>query len=477
MHRRNFLKNSLLFTGGLMLAGSSSFAISKDMKYISNRPAVDKRNFTSKAVEKTIARVKKSIANPELAWMFENCFPNTIDTTVQFSMKDGKPDSFVITGDINAMWLRDSTAQVWPYLPLVNDDKQLKLLFQGLINRQTWCINVDPYANAFNFDDSHESHWKSDNTDMKNEIHERKWEIDSLCYPIRLAYHYWKNTGDTSCFDGEWQKAMHAVVDTFKDQQRKDGKGNYMFLRVTDRFYDNLPGVGYGNPVNPVGLIVSSFRPSDDATLFPFLIPSNYFAVVSLKQMAELLNELGIKSELAKDALALAKEVEEALEKYAIADHMDFGKTIAFEADGFGNRMFMDDANIPNLISLPYLGAMDAEDPIYKNTRKFVFSESNPWFFKGEYAEGVGGPHVGVDMIWPMSIVMRAMTSDDDKEIAECLQMLVKTHAGTGFMHETFHKDKPEHFTRSWFAWANTLFGELVLKVYNERKHILKEMV
>jgi meiotically up-regulated gene 157 (Mug157) protein len=292
-----------------------------------------------------------------------------------------------------------------------------------------------------------------------------------------LAYHYWKNTGDTSCFDGEWQKAMQAVVDTFKDQQRKDGKGNYMFLRVTDRFYDNLPCVVYGNPVNPVGLIVSSFRPSDDATLFPFLIPSNYFAVVSLKQMAELLNELGIKSELAKDALALAKEVEEALEKYAIAEHMDFGKTIAFEADGFGNRMFMDDANIPNLISLPYLGAMDAEDPIYKNTRKFVFSESNPWFFKGEYAEGVGGPHVGVDMIWPMSIVMRAMTSDDDKEIAECLQMLVKTHAGTGFMHETFHKDKPEHFTRSWFAWANTLFGELVLKVYNERKHILKEMV
>ncbi|RZT91870.1 hypothetical protein EV201_3088 [Ancylomarina subtilis] len=473
MKRRNFLKNSMLFTGGLLLAGGQSFALSKDLIYISNRPKQSERKFVSKAVDKTINKIKRSINNQELGWMFENCFPNTLDTTVKYSEIDGKPDSFVITGDIDAMWLRDSTAQVWPYLPLVEDDKDLKKLFRGLINRQAKCINIDPFANAFNFDKVQKGHWDTDVTDMKPEIYERKWEIDSLCYPIRLAYHYWKTTGDTVCFDATWQNAMQIIVDTFKDQQRKNNQGSYSFLRVTDRFYDNLPGVGFGNPINPVGLIVSSFRPSDDATLFPFLIPSNYFAVVSLKQMSEMLLSLGVKKSLAKEAKDLAKEVETALDKYAISEHLDFGEIMAFEADGFGNQMFMDDANIPNLLSLPYLGVMDLDNPIYKNTRNFVLSKSNPWFFKGKVAEGVGGPHVGLDMIWPMSIIMRAMTSTDDDEIKSCIEMLIKTHAGTGFMHETFHKDNPEKFSRSWFAWANTLFGELILKLYKERPNLL----
>jgi meiotically up-regulated gene 157 (Mug157) protein len=473
MKRRNFLKNSLLFTGGMLLAGSQSFAISKDLKYVTNRPEASKRKFVSKSVDKTIAKVKKAISNQELAWMFENCFPNTLDTTVKYSEINGKPDSFVITGDIDAMWLRDSTAQVWPYLPLVDGDKDLKKLFRGLINRQANCINIDPFANAFNFGKVQKGHWDTDVTNMKPEIYERKWEIDSLCYPIRLAYHYWKSTGDTVCFDSNWQNAMQSILDTFKDQQRKENKGSYSFLRITDRFYDNLPGVGFGNPTKPVGLIVSSFRPSDDATLFPFLIPSNYFAVTSLKQMAEMLQSLGVKDKLANDATKLANEVETALEKYAINEHLDFGKVIAFEADGFGNQMFMDDANIPNLLSLPYLGAMDLENPLYQRTRNFVLSENNPWFFKGEAAEGVGGPHVGADMIWPMSIIMRAMTSTDETEIKTCVEMLIKTHAETGFMHETFHKDNPEKFSRSWFAWANTLFGELILKIYKEKPHIL----
>ncbi len=476
MKRRNFIKNSLLFTGGLALVGAPNLVSAKNLKYVSQRPESSKRQFVSKAVDKTIAKVKKSISNQELAWMFENCFPNTLDTTVKYSEIDGKPDSFVITGDINAMWLRDSTAQVWPYLPLVNGDKDLKKLFRGLINRQTKCINIDPFANAFNFDKVQKGHWDTDVTDMKPEIYERKWEIDSLCYPIRLAYHYWKSTGDTACFETSWLDAMQTIVDTFKDQQRKEDNGSYSFLRVTDRFYDNLPGIGYGNPTNPVGLIVSSFRPSDDATFFPFLIPSNYFAVTSLKQMAEMLQAFGLKSQLAKDAEELAKEVETALEKYATSNHLNYGEIIAFEADGFGNQMFMDDANIPNLLSLPYLGAMDLDNPIYQNTRKFVLSENNPWFFKGKAAEGVGGPHVGEDMIWPMSIIMRAMTSTDENEIKECLSMLIKTHAGTGFMHETFHKDNPEKFSRSWFAWANTLFGELILKIYNERPSILSNI-
>ncbi|WP_321516416.1 glycoside hydrolase family 125 protein [Marinifilum fragile] len=475
MKRRTFLRNSLLFTGGLSLVGTKGFAISKDLKYISNRPEANKRNFVSKAVDNKIREVKKAIANEELAWMFENCFPNTLDTTVTYSEESGKPDSFVITGDIHAMWLRDSTAQVWPYLPLVNDDDQLQKLFQGLIHRQSNCINIDPYANAFN-KGAEGSHWESDLTDMKPELHERKWEIDSLCYAIRLAYHYWKKTGDTSCFDSDWVNAMKLVVRTFKEQQRKENQVPYRFARSTSKPTDTLPGNGYGNPIKPVGLIVSSFRPSDDATILPFLIPSNYFAVVSLKQLNEILNHLNIEKELADSALEMAKEVELALEKYASSNHLNKGETLAFEVDGFGNQMYMDDANIPSLLSLPYLGALDAKSSLYQNTRKFILSDNNPWFFTGEYGEGIGGPHVGVNMIWPMSIIMRAMTSDKDMEIINCVKTLMRTHADTGFMHETFHKDDPMNFTRSWFAWANTLFGELILKIYNERPHLLKQV-
>ncbi len=390
MKRRTFLRNSLLFTGGLSLVGTKGFAISKDLKYISNRPEANKRNFVSKAVDNKIREVKKAIANEELAWMFENCFPNTLDTTVTYSEENGKPDSFVITGDIHAMWLRDSTAQVWPYLPLVNDDDQLQKLFQGLINRQSNCINIDPYANAFN-KGAEGSHWESDLTDMKPELHERKWEIDSLCYAIRLAYHYWKKTGDTSCFDSDWVNAMKLVVKTFKEQQRKENQGPYRFARNTSKPTDTLPGNGYGNPIKPVGLIVSSFRPSDDATILPFLIPSNYFAVVSLKQLNEILNHLNIEKELADSALEMAKEVELALENYASSNHLNKGETLAFEVDGFGNQMHMDDANIPSLLSLPYLGALDAKSSLYQNTRMFILSDNNPWFFKGEYGEGIGG--------------------------------------------------------------------------------------
>nr|WP_320119232.1 glycoside hydrolase family 125 protein [uncultured Marinifilum sp.] len=475
MKRRTFLRNSLLFTGGISLIGAQGFAINKDLKYISNRPELSNRNFVSTAVDKKISEVKMAIANQELAWMFENCFPNTLDTTVSYSEDNGKSDSFVITGDIHAMWLRDSTAQVWPYLPLINEDEKLQKLFQGLINRQTKCVNIDSYANAFN-KGAEGSHWESDQTDMKPELHERKWEIDSLCYTIRLAYHYWKKTGDTSCFDADWIEAVKAIVKTFKEQQRKENQGPYKFARNTSKSTDTLPGNGYGNPIKPVGLIVSSFRPSDDATILPFLIPSNYFAVVSLKQMTEMLNHLGIEKELAKSAREMAEEVQSALEKYASSNHLNMGETLAFEVDGFGNQMYMDDANIPSLLSLPYLGAIDANSSLYQNTRKFILSENNPWFFVGKYAKGIGGPHVGVNMIWPMSIIMRAMTSDNNEEIEDCLKTLIRTHADTGFMHETFHKDDPKNFTRSWFAWANTLFGELIFKIYNERPEMLKKI-
>lgn len=451
-------------------AVADAAAVTADSKYDTNRrPAPADRLFVSKAVEDEIARVKSLLTNRQLAWMFENCFPNTIDTTVHFRMLDGNPDTFVYTGDIHAMWLRDSGAQVWPYLQLANKDEQLRLMLEGVVRRQLMCINLDPYANAFN-DGPVGSYWESDNTDMKPELHERKWEIDSLCYVIRLAYEYWKVTGDDSVFDETWLKAVNNILTTFIQQQRKDGVGPYRFTRKTDRSTDTLNNNGLGAPVNPVGLIVSCFRPSDDATTLQFLVPSNLFAVTSLRKAAEILSVVNKDEELAAKCTALANEVENAIKKYAVVDHPEFGKIYAFEVDGFGNALLMDDANVPSLLALPYLGDVDVDDPVYRNTRRFVWSTSNPYFFKGKAAEGIGGPHVGYDMIWPMSIMMKAFTSTDDAEIKQCIETLMTTHNGTGFMHESFHKDNPSNFTRDWFAWQNTLFGELILKLVNDGK-------
>lgn len=471
--RRNFLKRGTLGLAALAInpswAKESLQSQVSSKGYVSKRPLLNKRNFQSKAVEETILRIKSKIKDPKLAWMFENCFPNTLDTTVKFSMSKGKPDTFVITGDIDAMWLRDSSAQVWPYLTLVNSDNHLKQMIAGVINRQTQCILIDPYANAFNPKPMPNGEWMGD-TGMKPMLHERKWEIDSLCYPIRLAYNYWKETNDTSVFDSDWRKAMSLVVKTFKEQQRKEGLGPYRFLRKTDRALDTVPNSGYGHPVRPDGLIVSSFRPSDDATTFGFLVPSNLFAITSLRQLAEISKKVTKDVSFEQECLALADEVEVAVKKHAIVEHPTRGQIYAFEVDGYGNAYFMDDANVPSLLAMPYLGTIDKKDPIYKNTRNFVLSEDNPYFFKGTAGEGIGGPHIGYDMIWPMSIIMRAMTSNDDKEIKHCITMLRNTDAGTGFMHESFNKDNPEKFTREWFAWVNTLFGELILKLEKENK-------
>ena len=472
MHRKQFLQRSAVITSGILLRPSLSFATGNEFPVV--RIPESQRKFKSMAVEKAIVEVKTKTANKEIAWLFENCFPNTLDTTVDFEMINGKPDTYVITGDIDAMWLRDSTAQVWPYLTLTKDDQDLHQLVTGVINRQVKCILKDPYANAFYKDENKRGEWKDDLTDMKPGLHERKWEIDSLCYPIRLSYHYWKITGDKQAFDGQWKEAIALIVKTFREQQRKNGNGPYSFQRSTSWATDGVPLAGYGYPVKPVGLICSTFRPSDDATIYNFLIPSNFFAVVSLKQAAEMVKALHGDAALSNECNALAKEVEQALKQYATVTHPQFGKVYAYEVNGFGSYNLMDDANIPSLLSLPYLGAVKNTDPVYINTRKLLLSPENPFFFKGKAGEGIGGPHAGIDMIWPLSIIIRGLTSNSDTEIKKCLDLLQHCHGGTGFMHESFHKDDAKKFTRAWFAWANTIFGEFVWKMHKERPHLLR---
>jgi meiotically up-regulated gene 157 (Mug157) protein len=462
-----------LFVGGLLSVNPITAAVKpvlQDNTYVSQRPEVKERLFRSQAVEKKIAEVTKLLKNPKLRWMFSNCFPNTLDTTVHYRVQDGEDDTFVYTGDIHAMWLRDSGAQVYPYIRLANEDPELKKMLRGVIHRQMQCILIDPFANAFNDEPNPNGEWQKDRTKMKPELHERKWEIDSLCYPIRLAYEYWKVTGDASVFDADFEKAMALVVSTFRDQQRKENLGSYRFQRRTERASDTVLDDGWGQPVKPVGLIASTFRPSDDSTIYLFLIPSNFFAVTSLCKAAEILKTVNKNTGLAQSCMDLATEVATALNQYAVYNHPEYGKILAYEVDGFGNQSLMDDANVPSLLAMAYLGDVDVTEPLYQNTRNFVWSENNPYFFKGTAGEGIGGPHIGYDMIWPMSIMMKAFTSQDDAEIKWCIETLLKTDADTGFIHESFHKNDPANFTRKWFAWQNTLFGELILTLIDNGK-------
>jgi len=477
--RRTIIKGLSSVLAGVALSGARGIggALSLvDHEFASKRPAAGYRKFVSEAVEAKIVEVKKGIADPELAWLFENCFPNTLDTTVTFGTHASKPDTYVITGDINAMWLRDSTAQITPYLPLAREDRKLNDMIAGVINRQTRCILIDPYANSFDFGAKACPWSENDKPPIRAELCERKWEIDSLCYPVRLSHAYWKTTGDASCFHADWRQANKLIVQTFREQQRKKDAGPYSFKRTTDNPVDTLPFEGRGNPTRSVGLIHSGFRPSDDACIYPFLIPSNFFAVVALNQLADIFSmELSDKS-FARECQDLAHEVANAIETYGKTSHAKHHSIYAYEVDGFGNQLFMDDANAPSLLSLPYFGCCKADDATYLNTRAFVLSEDNPYYFRGSAGEGIGGPHVGLNMIWPLGIIMRALTSRDDREILSCLRMLKTTHAGMGFMHESFARDDPKKFTRSWFAWANTLFGELVIKLHSERPQLLSQV-
>lgn len=444
--------------------------------FVPQRPPVGQRKFTSRAVEETIARVKAAVGDPEVAWMFENCYPNTLDTTVEICTTTSRADTFIITGDIDAMWLRDSACQVWPYLPLAKQDPDLRRLFHGLIARQARSMLLDPYANAFLADPKSTKalSWAvEDFTDMRPGVAERKWEVDSLCYCIRLAHGYWRATGDATPFDSEWTAAMRLVVSTFREQQRKHGPGPYHFQRRTEVPTDTQALGGYGNPAQPVGMIYSMFRPSDDACTYSFYVPSNQFAVVSLRQLAEMSDELLHDAEFAGECHALSSEVEGALAKYG-RSQQDGEEFWMFEVDGYGNQLFMDDANIPGLLSLPYLGCCTLEDAVYQRTRRRVLSDGNPYYFKGSAAQGIGGPHEGLNMIWPMALIVQALTSNDDAEIRQCLHWLKTTHAGTGFMHESFDKDNPKKFTRAWFAWANSLFGELIVKLSQDRPNLLQ---
>lgn len=427
-----------------------------------------------------IGDICSRIENAELAWLFSNCYPNTLDTTITFEMDaDGRPDTFVITGDIDAMWLRDSTNQLWPYLPLAKTDEYLKNLFRGLIHRQVRCVLIDPYANAFYRTPDEVSEWADDKTEMRPCVHERKYELDSLCAVLRLSCGYYAQTHDASCFDDEWLNAVRLIVQTIQHEQAgtdEQPEPRYQFQRSALRSTDTLANNGKGFPFRRCGMSRSPFRPSDDAHAFQFLVPANAMAVVVLRKLTELLTATALDVPLAQQAQRLSEQIAQGILAEGIVDHPRHGRMYAFEVDGFGGRCLIDDANVPSLLSLPYLGFYSADDPIYRATRAFILSPDNPYFSQGQAGAGVGGPHIGIGHIWPMSIIMQGLTSTNEDEIIGCVRMLKNTHAGTGFMHESFWKDDASRFTRKWFAWANSLFGELIVSIHQKHPGLLKRI-
>ncbi|UQZ37728.1 metal-independent alpha-mannosidase [Paenibacillus sp. PK3_47] len=414
------------------------------------------------AVRNILEEAKDKLAErPGLLRQFLNCFPNTLETTTKL-LDDGT--TFVITGDIPAMWLRDSVEQVMHYVPLAKEDPELQRIISGLIRRHVKYISCDPYANAFNATANH-WHWNaSDETEMSPWVWERKFELDSLCFTVRLSYAYWQETGRHDIFDGEFKQVLEAIVKVWRTEQRHAEDSGYTFHRRNCPANDTLRNGGKGMPVNYTGMIWSGFRPSDDACDYHYNIPSNMFAAVSLSQMGEIATWIFRDKALAADIALLEEEVRHGIELYGKFRHPEYGLIYAYETDGFGNYSLMDDAGTPGLLSIPYLGFAEAEDEVYLNTRRFILSKENPYYYEGTAAKGIGSPHTPPGYIWPMALSMQGLTAASDAEMLEMIALLEATDAGTGYMHEGFHADDPQRFTRPWFAWSNSLFAALVYK-------------
>ena len=413
------------------------------------------------------ARVERKLASmgkDNLAKMFGPCYRNTLETTVELC----GDTTFVITGDIPAMWLRDSSAQVMHYVPLAIKHSEIASVIDGVIRRQVRYILADPYANAFNKEANGNGH-SGDITDMSPLVWERKYEIDSLCNPFHLAYVYWKETGGTDWLDDNFTQAIHATLNLWTVEQHHENSP-YSFERTDCRPSDTLTHDGKGAPVGYTGMTWCGFRPSDDACTYGYLVPANLFAARVLLELSEICTSLLNDADLAKKCLNLRNEILDGVDEYGTVDHPKYGKIYAYETDGLGNYNLMDDANVPSLMSLPYLGCCDADDEIYQNTRRFILSDENPYYFSGSAAHGIGSPHTDKGNIWPIALSIQGLTTKDIYEKEMLMDMLESTTAGTGLMHESFDCNNPENFTRSWFAWANSIFSEFVLDYLRSSK-------
>lgn len=396
---------------------------------------------------------------PELLELFKTCYTNTLDTTVK-KMEDGT--THVITGDIPAMWLRDSAAQLRPYIFLAKENEEIRGTIAGLVKRQFQYICIDPYANAFN-DSPSGACWEKDDPDQNPWVWERKFEVDSLCYPIQLAYLLWKNTGCVSQFEGHFQEGAKKILEVFRTEQRHEEDSDYRFIRKNSFYTDTLSRDGKGALVKSgIGLIWSGFRPSDDACTYGYLIPSNMFAVTALGYLEEIEKEIFSCPEMAEAAGALKTEVQQAIESVGKTATEEFGVIYAYETDGYGMYNLMDDANVPSLLAMDYLG-YPGDPEVGANTRRFLLSHGNPYYYEGKKAAGIGSPHTPSSYVWHIAMAVQGLTSTDPEEKKEILRNMARTTGGKGVMHEGFHVEDDTRYTREWFSWANAMYAELFL--------------
>ncbi|BAM23221.1 glycoside hydrolase family 125 protein [Streptococcus intermedius] len=411
----------------------------------------------------SIAQIAKN--HPAWIAVFKRCYTDTLDNTVKI-LEDGS--TFVLTGDIPAMWLRDSTAQLKPYLFVAKEDPKIRQTIAGLVKRQMALILKDPYANAFNIADNWKGHHETDHTDLSGWIWERKYEVDSLCYPLQLAYLLWKETGETSHLDATFIAGVREILRVWTVEQ-DHSQSSYRFVRDTDRKEDTLVNDGQGPDFAVTGMTWSAFRPSDDACIYSYLVPSNMFATVVLSYVVEIFDKLNLDGaeEIVPHAQRLQKEIKEGVENYAYMKNAKGEKIYAFEVDGLGNTSMMDDPNVPSLLAAPYLGFCSIDDEVYQATRRTILSSENPYYYEGSYAAGLGSSHTFYRYIWPIALAIQGLTTHDKEEKRRILDLMVACDGGTGVMHESFHVDDPTKYSREWFSWANMMFCELVLDYYD----------
>ncbi|KAK0388764.1 hypothetical protein NLU13_5007 [Sarocladium strictum] len=473
------------------------------------RPDPRCRTFRSDEIERVIQDVTSRMKDPDMARLFENTFPSTTDTTVKFHTSGAKdtgifnigsfrsswdsgawqgPQSFIITGDIIAEWLRDSTNQLRPYQGLANKDPNIKLLLLGAINTQSEYIIQSPYCNAFQpppiAELSLSNNHQEDNVHPAYEptvVFECKYELDSLAHFLALGNDFYEHTKSTDFVNKRWLLAVETLLQVLEEQSKptfdpETGafmRNYYTFQRKTNTGTETLPLGGVGNPLNSgTGLVRSAFRPSDDSTILGFFIPANAMMSAELLRASAMLEAAG-KAELSATLAKWGKQLREGVLEHGIVQHKKYGKVFAYEVDGYGSSIMMDDANYPSLLALPLMGFCDVTDEVYQNTRKMILERNgNPYYLKGSAFQGIGGPHIGLRNAWPMSLLMQAQTTDNDEEISQCLELVLRS-SELGLLHESIDVDRVAQYTRSWFAWANGVFATTVLDLAKRKPHLI----
>ncbi len=440
----------------------------KELDYLDRLSVTDFSELVTKLNDNpTIESIGRRILNMKIDEETKKLAFNVLENTIQSVIVENEKDAFVITGDIPAMWLRDSACQLKPFIKyLAEDDKQLRNIIRKVIRRQVQSVLLDPYANAFNLKPDKDGHF-DDNTEMKEGVWERKYEIDSLCYPVELAYLYFKKTEDKSIFDDDFIEMMKVIVRLFITEQNHEEQSEYRFQRNMDLYPDlkpeneTLSRDGLGTKAAYTGLIWSGFRPSDDACRFHYLIPSNCFALVVLGYMLDIIKSIDIDdSELVQKIQKLKSEVSTGIERFGIKEGI-----MMYEVDGMSHSLFSDDANVPSLLSLPYLNYCSEDDDTYRSTREKLLSDENPCYYAGTAAAGIGSEHTKPGNVWPIALCIEGLTINDRERKREILEILTRTHGGTYLMHESFNKDDPGDYTRPWFSWANVMFMEFLLSI------------